>query len=39
MTSVTSHTRGLIQILSGYGTLISMIVALSLGIATDLNAS
>src|SRR5437762_2309427 len=39
MTSVTSHTRGLIQILSGYGTLISMIVALSLGIATDLNAN
>jgi ketosteroid isomerase-like protein len=40
MTSFTSGTRDLIQMLSGYGNLISVIVALSLGIATDeLNAS
>jgi uncharacterized protein (TIGR02246 family) len=39
MTSFTLHTRDLIQILSGYGKLILMIAALSLGGATDLNAS
>ena len=39
MTSFTSRTRDLIQMLLGYGKLISVIVALSLGIATDLNAS
>jgi uncharacterized protein (TIGR02246 family) len=40
MTSFTSHTRDLIQVLSGYGKLILMISALSLGTATnDLNAS
>ena len=39
MTSFTSHTRDLIQVLSGYGNLILMISALSLGTATDLNAS
>jgi ketosteroid isomerase-like protein len=39
MTSFTLHTRDLIQVLSGYGKLILMIVALSLGSATDLNAS
>src|SRR6267142_6849189 len=39
MTSFTSLTRDLIQMLLGYGKLISVIVALSLGIATDLNAS
>jgi ketosteroid isomerase-like protein len=39
MTSFTSHTRDLIQVLSGYRTLILMIIALSLGSATDLNAS
>ena len=40
MTSFTPHTRGLIQVLSGYGKLILMISALSLGTATnDLNAS
>jgi hypothetical protein len=39
MTSFTSGTRDLIQMLSGYGKLILMIVALSLSIATDLNAS
>jgi ketosteroid isomerase-like protein len=40
MTSFTSHTRDLIQALSGYGKLILMISALSLGTATnDLNAS
>ena len=40
MTSFTSHTRDLIQVLSGYGKLILMIGALSLGTATnDLNAS
>src|ERR1043166_9070152 len=39
MTSFTLHTRDLIQELPGYGKLILMIVALSLGSATDLNAS
>ena len=39
MTSFTLHTRDLIQVLSGYGKLILMIIALSLGTATDLNAS
>ena len=39
MTSFTSHTRDLIQGLSGYGKLILMICALSLFTATDLNAS
>ena len=39
MTSFTSHTRDLIQVLSGYGKLILMISALSLITATDLNAS
>jgi len=39
MISFTSHTRDLIQMLLGYGRLISMIVALLLSIAADLNAS
>jgi ketosteroid isomerase-like protein len=39
MTSFTPQTRDLIQMLSGYGKLILMIIALSLGSATDLNAS
>jgi ketosteroid isomerase-like protein len=39
MTSFTPHTRDLIQVLSGYGKLIVMIIALPLGAATDLNAS
>jgi ketosteroid isomerase-like protein len=39
MTSFTSHARDLIQTLLGYGKLILMISALSLGTATDLNAS
>jgi ketosteroid isomerase-like protein len=40
MTSFTSHTRELVQVLSGYGKLILMIIALVLGTATtDLNAS
>jgi uncharacterized protein (TIGR02246 family) len=39
MTPFTSHTRDLIQGLSGYGKLILMMIALSLGTATDLNAS
>jgi ketosteroid isomerase-like protein len=39
MTSITSHTRDLIQVLSGYRNLIVMMSALSLGTATDLNAS
>jgi ketosteroid isomerase-like protein len=39
MTSFTSHTCDLIQVLSGYGKLIMMIGAFSLGTATDLNAS
>src|SRR5882757_9793050 len=40
MTSFISHTRDLIQVLSGHGKLILTIIALSLGTATeDLNAS
>jgi ketosteroid isomerase-like protein len=40
MTSFTSHTRDLFQMLSGYGKLILMIGAFSLGTPTnDLNAS
>jgi len=39
MTSFTPHTRNLIQVFSGYGKLILMIIALSLGAATDLSAS
>ena len=39
MTSFTSHTGDLIQVLSGYGKLILMIIGLSFGTATDLNAS
>ncbi len=39
MTSFTPHTRDLIQVLSGSGKLILMIIALSFGAATDLNAS
>jgi hypothetical protein len=40
MTSFTSHTRDLIQVLPGYGKLILMIIGLSLGTASnDLNAS
>lgn len=39
MTSITPHTRDLIQVLSGYGKLILMMSALSLGTATDLDAS
>jgi ketosteroid isomerase-like protein len=39
MTSFTPHTRDLIQVLSGYGNLIVMMIALPLGAATDLNAS
>src|SRR6266704_5393551 len=39
MTSFTPHTRDLIQVLSGYGKLILIIIALSFGTATDLNAS
>ena len=39
MTSFASHTHDLIQMLSGYGKMILMISALSLGTATDLNAS
>jgi ketosteroid isomerase-like protein len=39
MTSFTPHTRDLIQVLSGYGKLILMTIALPLGVATDLNAS
>ena len=40
MTSFTPHTRDLIQVLSGYGKLILMIIGLSLGTATnDVNAS
>src|SRR5438874_9115593 len=40
MTSFTPHTRDLIQVLSGYGKLILIIIALSFGAATnDLNAS
>jgi len=39
MTPFTLHTRDLIQVLSGYGKLILMIIALSFGTATHLNAS
>jgi uncharacterized protein (TIGR02246 family) len=39
MTSFTSHAGDLIQVLPGYGKLIWIIVALSLGSATDSNAS
>ena len=39
MISFTSHMRDLIQVLPEYGRLILMISALSLGTATDLNAS
>jgi len=39
MTSIIPHTRDLIQLLSGYRKLILMIIAMSLGTATDLNAS
>ena len=39
MTSFTPQTRGLIQVLSGYGKLILMVIALALATATDLNAS
>jgi ketosteroid isomerase-like protein len=35
----TPHTRDLIQVVSGYGKLILIIIALSFGTATDLNAS
>ena len=39
MTSFTPHTRDLIQVLSGYGKLILMIVTLTSGAASDLIAS
>ena len=39
MTSFTLHTRDLTQVLSGYGKLILMKIALSFGTATHLNAS
>jgi len=39
MNSFTSHTGDLIEALSGYGKLILMIVALTSGATTDLNAS
>jgi ketosteroid isomerase-like protein len=39
MTSFTSHTRDLIQVPSGCGKLILLIIGLALGAATDLNAS
>jgi uncharacterized protein (TIGR02246 family) len=39
MSSFTSNTGDLIQALSGYGKLISLIVALTSGAATDLSAS
>jgi ketosteroid isomerase-like protein len=39
MPSFTCHTRDLVQVLSGYGKLILMIIALPLGVATDLKAS
>jgi ketosteroid isomerase-like protein len=39
MTSITPHTRDLIQIMSRYGKLILMTIALPLGAATDLHAS
>ncbi len=39
MTSFTPHARNLIQVLPGYGKMILIISVLSLGTATDLNAS
>jgi len=39
MSSITRHTRDFIEVLSGSGKLILLMSALSLGIATDLNAS
>jgi ketosteroid isomerase-like protein len=39
MTSITPHKRDLVQVLSGHGKLILVIIAFSLGIATHLNAS
>src|ERR1700745_1044178 len=39
MTSFTLHRRDLIQVLSVNGKLILMIIALSFGTSTDLNAS
>jgi uncharacterized protein (TIGR02246 family) len=39
MTSFTPHTRDFIQVLFGYGKLILMIIVLSLGSVTHLNAS
>jgi ketosteroid isomerase-like protein len=39
MISFTSHMRGLIQAMSGYGKLILIVIALPLGAATNLNAS
>jgi ketosteroid isomerase-like protein len=39
MPSFACHTRDLVQVLSGYGKLILMIIALPLGVATDLKAS
>jgi ketosteroid isomerase-like protein len=39
MTSFTPHTRDLIQVLPGNGKLILMMIALSVGTATRLNAS
>ena len=39
MTSFASYTRDLIQVMSGYPTLILLISGLSLGVATYLNAS
>jgi ketosteroid isomerase-like protein len=39
MTSLTPHMRDLLEVLSGYGKLILMIIVLSLGAATDVNAS
>ena len=39
MTSFNPHTRDLTRVLSGYGKLILMIIALAFGAATDLNAS
>jgi hypothetical protein len=39
MISFTPHTRDLIQVLSGYGKMILMMIGLSMGTATHLNAS
>ena len=39
MTSFTPHSHALIQMLLGDGKLILMVIALSLGTATDLKAS